>query len=127
MPLINATSINRAAAVLAAAGSAAAALLFGAVAHADPDPNAPVVDLKAQCESFEFGGVFVAEPTAPDGVARAVCQYTVDGYFYYDNYENGAYTETLVYRDGAKVPTERPQIPETLTVPEGLPGLIFGQ
>jgi hypothetical protein len=32
----------------------------------------------------------------------------------------------LVFRDGAKVPTERPVIPELFTVPSGLPPLVVG-
>lgn len=101
---------------------AAAPIVLCAVGHADPDPgpgpdpNAPSVDPKAQCDSPEVGGVFITS-TTPDQVTHAVCQYIVSGQFYYDNFENGTYTGTLVYRDGAKVPTERPQMPEVLTVP----------
>ncbi|XTP34151.1 hypothetical protein ACORG1_28600 [Mycobacterium sp. TJFP1] len=52
------------------------------------------------------------------------CHYIVSGAFYYDNYDNGVYTGTLVYRDGAKMPTERPQMPDTFTMPGGVPLLI---
>lgn len=99
-------------------------MLACAVAHAEPAPDAPVVDPKAQCEAPEFGGVFVPEPESQDGVARAACQYIVEGKFYYDNYENGLYTGTLVYWDGAKVPTDRPTMPETLIMPGGMPAPI---
>lgn len=109
-----------------AAAFAAAPLLLSAVAHAEPDPNAaPLVDPAALCASPDVGGVFIAAPAAPDGVARSECQYIVEGYFYYDNYENGAYTGTLVYKDGAKVPTERPVIPENFTMPGGGPAPTF--
>ncbi len=99
-------------------------MVLSAVAHADPDSDAPA-DPKAQCDSPEVGGVF-ATSTTPDQVTHAVCQYIVEGHFYYDNFENGAYTGTLVYRDGAKVPTERPQIPDVLTIPGSGPIPLFG-
>ncbi len=90
---------------------------MSAVAHADP--NAPAVDPRAQCESPEFGGVFVTD--VQDGIPRSVCQYIVEGYFYYDTFENGTYVGTSVYRGGATRPTERPVIPEVLGIPEGFP------
>ena len=104
-------------------------MLLSAVCHADPDPDPdPVVpiDLRAQCESSDVMGVFITT-TTPDAVVHSECQYIVSGLFYYDNYDNGAYTGTLVYWDGAKVPTERPQLPEVFTVPAGLPGILLGQ
>jgi hypothetical protein len=107
---------GRTAAVLAAL--AAAPLLLSATAHAEPDPAAPPPDPKAACEAPEFGGLYNVVPS-DDGVARGFCQYIVEGRFYYDNYENGTYTGTLVYQDGAKVPTERPQMPENLQLPIG--------
>ena len=119
MPVIDV----RAVAVLAAA-FAAAPLLASAVAQAEPDPAVAVVDPQAQCEAPDFGGHYVAG-ASEDGVARGVCQYIVEGYFYYDNYENGTYTGTLVYKDGAKVPTQRPQIPGLLDVPGGMPLVVF--
>jgi len=82
-------------------------------------------DPRAQCESPEFGGVFITTSAAQDPVIHSVCQYIVEGYFYYDNYDNGAYTGTLVYRDGAKVPTERPVMPEVLNSPGALPLIPF--
>lgn len=91
---------------------AVAPTVLSAVAHADPDPNVPAVDARAQCESMQFGGVFVAD--VQDGVPRGVCQYIVEGQFYYDTYENGTYLGTSVYRDGATRPIERPIIPELL-------------
>jgi hypothetical protein len=87
-------------------------LVLTGVAHAEPDPNAPAVDPKAQCDSPEVGGVFVTD--VQDGVSRSVCQYIVSGHFYYDTFENGQYVGTSVYRDGATRPTERPEIPEVL-------------
>jgi hypothetical protein len=131
VPLINKDVIGRGRKVAAlVAALAAAPVVLSAVAHADPDPgpdpDAPSVDPKAQCDSPEVGGVFTAS-TTPDQVTRAVCQYIVEGHFYYDNYENGTYTGTLVYRDGAKVPTERPQMPEVLTVPGNVPVPFLGQ
>lgn len=117
VPVINALTTCAVAALAAAA-------LSTAVAHADPD--VPAVDPKAQCESPEVGGLFLAEPS-PDAVTRSVCQYIVDSYFYYDTYDDGAYTGTLVYRDGAKVPTERPVIPGLLNLPTGRgPLLLIG-
>jgi hypothetical protein len=107
------------------AALAAAPVVLSAVAKADPDPGIPADDPRAQCESPEFGGVFITGATTPDAVTHAVCQYIVEGLFYYDNYDNGAYTGTLVYQDGAKVPTERPKIPELLTVPSNLPNVPF--
>lgn len=131
MSFINTNAIGRGRKVVAlAAALAAAPSILCAVAHADPDPdpNVPAGDPKTQCESDEFGGLFVIGDTTPDGVLHGVCQYIVEGHFYYDNYDNGTYTGTLVYRDGAKVPTERPQLPETLTVPGNLPvGAFPGQ
>lgn len=99
------------------AALAAAPLIASGVAHAQPGP--PPVDPRIGCESPEFGGVFV-----PVTATEAECQYIVTGSFYYDTYDNGVYTGTLVYRDGAKVPTERPQIPETFTGPGGMPLLV---
>jgi hypothetical protein len=121
--LINNNVIGRGRKVAAfVAALAAGPLVLSAVAHADPgpDPDAPSVDPKAQCDSPEVGGVLTTS-TTPDQVTHATCQYIVEGQFYYDNYENGTYTGTLVYRDGAKVPTERPQLPELLTIPSELP------
>jgi hypothetical protein len=117
----NAIGRGRTVAALAAT-LAAGPLILSAIAHADPD--APAEDPRVQCESPEFGGVFIAT-TTPDGVAHAVCQYIVEGQFYYDNYDNGTYTGTLVYRDGAKVPTERPVMPGLLNIPGGLPLIMF--
>lgn len=120
MPLINASAITRRAATLVAACATPLAL-FSAVANAEPDPAAPVVDPRAQCESPEMGGVFVTTPTPPGAIPHAECHYIIEGQFYYDNYDGGAYTGTLVYRDGAKVPTERPPMPERLEALGGLP------
>ena len=127
MSFINAPWINRGLEVAAlAAMCVTAPLLLSAVAHAEPDPAAPPLDVQAACESLEFGGVYVPTPDAQDGVARAQCQYIVEGYFYYDNYDNGAYTGTLVYRDGAKVPTEHPVMPGLMDVAGGkLPMVPF--
>lgn len=118
------------AAVLAAAF--AAPLVLSAVAHAEPDPNVPpdpnapvVVDPAAICASPEVGGVLTTAPPAPDGITRMQCQYIVSGRFYYDNYENGVYTGTLVYWDGATVPTERPQMPEILNIPGNIPAPVI--
>jgi hypothetical protein len=91
-------------------------LLLSPAANAEPAPDLPPPDPRGQCESPDFGGVFVV--TSP---TLAECQYIVSGAFYYDNYDNGLYTGTLVYRDGAKVPTERPVMPETLTIPNQVP------
>ena len=125
MPLINNNVIGRGRKVAAlVVALAAAPVVLSAVAHADPDAPA---DPKAQCEAPDMGGVFIADATSQDGVAHAECQYIVEGHFYYDNYENGTYTGTLVYRDGAKVPTERPQMPEVLTVPGSVPIPFLGQ
>jgi hypothetical protein len=125
VPLINNNVIGRGRKVAAlVAALAAAPVVLSAVAHADPDPNAPAIDPKAQCDSPEVGGVFTTS-TTPDQVTHSVCQYIVEGNFYYDNYENATYTGTLVYRDGAKVPTERPQLPELLAVPSDLPLVPF--
>ncbi|TRW89251.1 hypothetical protein FK535_00080 [Mycolicibacterium sp. 018/SC-01/001] len=98
----------------AIAACAAAPLLFSAAASAQPAP--PPVDPRAGCESPDFGGLFVAVTAT-----HAECRYIVSGSFYWDNYDDGVYTGTLVYRDGAKVPTERPQIPEQFTMPGGGP------
>jgi hypothetical protein len=107
-------------AMCALAALAASPLLLSAVAHADPVPAVPVGDPRAACESVEFGGVWV-----DNGAPHAACQYIVEGQFYYDNYDNGSYTGTLVYRNGAKVPTERPVIPELFTMPAGRPPLVL--
>jgi hypothetical protein len=121
VPFINASAIRRGREVAAlVAAFAAAPLVCSAVAHSDPDPVVPADDPRAQCEAPEFGGVFVTA-----SAAHSECQYIVEGYFYYDNYDNGAYTGTLVYRDGAKVPTERPVMPELLNSPRGLPLVPF--
>jgi len=104
----------------AVAALAVTPLVLSAVAHADPDPAVPVGDPRAECESLEFGGVWV-DNDAP----HSLCQYIVEGQFYYDNYDNGSYTGTLVYKDGAKVPTERPVMPGLLTVPSGRPPLVL--
>jgi hypothetical protein len=120
----------------------AAPLLLSAVAHAEPAPEpvpqpapvvapapetppapdaAPVVDPAAICAQPEYGGVLVTDPPAPDGVTRSNCQYIVSGRFYYDNYENGVYVGTLMFWDGQKVPTARPQMPELLNIPGNMP------
>ena len=126
MPFINASAISRGRKVAAlVAAFAAAPLVCSAVAHSDPDPVVPAGDPRAECESPEFGGVFITAATPQDAATHSECQYIVEGYFYYDNYDNGAYTGTLVYRDGAKVPTERPMMPELLTSPRGLPLVPF--
>ena len=127
MPLINASAIARARRVAAlAAACAAGPLLLCGIARADPDPVAPAADPQAACEAPDFGGVFVTAPASQDGTTHGQCQYIVEGHFYYDNYDNGTYTGTLVYRDGARVPTERPVMPETLQVPGGrLPVVPF--
>jgi len=120
VPFINASAIRRGRKVAAlVAAFAAAPLVWSAIAHSDPDSAVPA-DPRAECESPEFGGVFITT-----SAAQSVCQYIVEGYFYYDNYDNGAYTGTLVYRDGAKVPTERPVMPELLNSPRGLPLVPF--
>lgn len=104
------------------AAFAAASLLWSGDAHAQPGPGVPPVDPRAACEAPDFGGVFVTITAT-----LSECHYIVSGEFYYDNYDNGAYTGTLVYRDGAKVPTERPQMPDTFAMPGGAPLLLpFG-
>lgn len=126
MPFITARAIRGVAAVVAI--SAAVPLVLSAVAYAEPapvpDPNglpvAPVVDPRAECENPDFGGVFVTV-----SAEHSECQYIVEGQFYYDNYDNGAYTGTLVYRDGARVATERPVMPGTLTMPGGRPAPVI--
>lgn len=125
VPFINATAITRTAGLLVAA--LAGPVLLSAVAHAEPDAGPPVVDPAAFCAAPEVGGVLVTDPASPDGVTRSVCQYIVSGRFYYDNFENGAYTGTLMYSDGAKVPTERPQLPEILNMPGNMhsPVVVF--
>jgi hypothetical protein len=126
VPLINNNVIGRGRKVAAlVVALAAAPVVLSAVAHADPDPDAPA-DPRAQCEAPDMGGVFIADATSQDGVAHSECRYIIEGHFYYDNYENGTYTGTLVYSDGAKVPTERPQMPEVLTVPGSGPIPLFG-
>ena len=122
MPKFDVHAIARIAAL--AAASAAFPLLLSSVASAEPVPEPVPVDPRAECESPNMGGVFVTTPS-PDAVARSECQYIVEGHFYYDNYENGVYTGTLVYRDGAKVPTERPPIPDQLTLPTMLGPIPF--
>lgn len=118
MPLINTAAHARCrrVAVLAAA-FAVAPLLMSGVANAQP--GVPPVDPRAACEAPDFGGAYVTVTAT-----LSECHYIVSGAFYYDNYDNGVYTGTLVYRDGAKVPTERPQMPETFTMPGGVPLLI---
>ncbi len=120
MPLINtaAQTRRRAAACLVAAFAAAPFLANGA-AHAQPGPGVPTVDPRAACESPDWGGAYVTITAT-----LSECHYIVSGAFYYDNYDNGVYTGTLVYRDGAKMPTERPQMPDTFTMPGGVPLLI---
>jgi hypothetical protein len=116
VPSISTTEIGRRRAVARFVAAFATALLvpsalvLSAEAHADPDPNAPAIDPKAQCESLDVGGVFVTD--VQNGVPRSVCQYIVEGYFYYDTFENGTYLGTSVYKDGATRPTQRPDIPE---------------
>ena len=123
MPFINASAIGRGRRVAAlAAACAVGPLLLCGIAHADPVEPAP--DARAACEAPDFGGVFVTGPASQDGTTHDQCQYIVEGHFYYDNYDNGTYTGTLVYRDGARVPTERPVMPETLQVPGGRSPLI---
>lgn len=118
MPFINVNAIR--CAVLAAA-FAAGPLLLSAAANADPDPDpASPVDPRAQCESLDVGGVFTTT-TSPDGVAHSVCTYIVEGFFYYDNYDNGVYTDTLINKDGAKVPTARPDVAPLVPLPQGFP------
>jgi hypothetical protein len=106
-----ARSRRRAVAALVVACATAPFALIG-VANAEPDPNAPAIDPKAQCETPEVGGVFVTD--VKDGVSRSVCQYIVSGHFYYDTFENGTYVGTSVYQDGATRPTERPVMPDVL-------------
>ncbi|WP_422744133.1 hypothetical protein ACN27E_20200 [Mycobacterium sp. WMMD1722] len=107
-------------AAMCAVAALATPLVLTAVAHADPAPAVPAGDPRTVCESREFGGLWV------DGDApHAVCQYIVEGRFYYDTYDNGSYSGTLVYQDGAKVPTERPVIPELFTMPGGRPPLVL--
>lgn len=127
MQLINTSEITRGHRVAALiAACAVGPLLLCGIARAEPDPVAPAPDPQAMCEAPDFGGVFVAGPTSQDGTTHAQCQYIVEGHFYYDNYDNGTYTGTLVYRDGARVPTERPVMPDTLQVPGGrLPVMPF--
>jgi hypothetical protein len=120
VPFINVNAIARRVAVIAAAFAAAPLLLSG-VSHADPDPDpAAPVDPRAECESFDVGGVF-STTTSQDGVTHSVCTYIVEGFFYYDDYDNGLYTGTLVNRDGAKVPTARPEIAPLVALPKGFP------
>ena len=76
------------------------------------------------CGGADSRRYVVAGPTSPDGTTHTQCQYIVEGHFYYDNYDNGTYAGTLVYRDGARVPTERPVMPEMLQVPGGRSPLI---
>src|SRR4051812_32743631 len=116
------TDLRLVAALVAAC--AVAPLVLSAAAHAEPDPTQPGADLRAQCESPEFGGVLVTD--VQQGVQRPVCQYIVTGHFYYDTYENGTYVGTAVYRDGKTEPTERPEIPELFTLPPDfrLPGFL---
>jgi hypothetical protein len=123
VPVLHAAA-HRVAALAAAV--LAVALSSSATAHAEPAPDVPAADPKAQCESPEVGGLFVPAPST-DAVTHAVCQYIVDSYFYYDTYDDGAYTGTLVYRDGAKVPTERPVLQKPLNIPTGpAPLLLIG-
>jgi hypothetical protein len=121
--LINASAIGRGrwAAALASVCAVGALFLCGI---AGADPVAPAPDPQAACEAPDFGGVFVTAPASQDGTTRGQCQYIVEGHFYYDNYDNGTYTGTLVYRDGARVPTERPVMPEMLQVPGGRSPII---
>jgi hypothetical protein len=123
VPLINASAIarGRRVAALAAACAVGPIILCGI---ASADPVAPAPDARAACEAPDFGGVFVIGPASQDGTTHDQCQYIVEGHFYYDNYDNGTYTGTLVYRDGARVPTERPVMPEMLQVPGGRSPLI---
>ena len=123
MPFINASAIacGRRVAALAAACAVGPLLLCGI---ASADPVAPAPDARAACEAPDFGGVFVTGPVSQDGTTHDQCQYIVEGHFYYDNYDNGTYTGTLVYRDGARVPTERPVMPEMLQVPGARSPLI---
>lgn len=126
MPYINVNAIARSCRVAAiAAAFAAAPLLLSAVSHADPDPDPPApVDLRVECESAAIQGAF-SSTTSPDGVTHDVCTYIEDGYFYYDNYDNGVYTGTLVNRNGETVPTERPQLAPLVPLPKGFPLVPF--
>ena len=110
---------HRARVACLAAAFVAAPLLMSGVAHAQPAPGVPPLDPRAACESPAFGGAFVTI-----NATLSECHYIVTGTFYYDNYDNGVYTGTLAYRDGTKVPTERPQMPETFTMPGGAPLLL---
>lgn len=123
MPFINASAIVRGswAAALGSAFAVGPLLLCGI---ASADPVAPAPDARAACEAPDFGGVFVTGPVSQDGTTHDQCQYIVSGHFYYDNYDNGTYAGTLVYRDGARVPTDRPVMPEMLQVPGGRSPLI---
>jgi len=127
VPLINVFAIVRGWRVAALAASCTVGpLLLCAIAGADPaaPAPAPAPDPQAACEAPDFGGVFVTAPASQDGTTHGQCQYIVEGHFYYDNYDNGTYVGTLVYRDGARVPTERPAMPEMLQVPGGHSPLI---
>jgi hypothetical protein len=96
-------------------------MVLSPVSRADPDPDPPPpVDLQAQCENIDVQGVY-SSMVSTDGVAHAVCQYIVEGYFYYDLYDNGVYTGTLINKNGEKVPTERPDIAPFARLPESFP------
>lgn len=125
MRVIKTTVIGRrcSAGALIACAVGSAVLLSAATANAVPDPNAPAADPRAQCESREVGGVFISG--VDDELPRSVCQYIVEGYAYYDNYENGAYTGTTVYRDGAQMPTERPATSAPIQLPARFPLMPF--
>jgi hypothetical protein len=126
VPFINVNAIARGCRIAAvAAAFAAAPLLLSGVSHADPDPDPPPpVDLQAECESANIQGAF-SSTTSPDGVSHGVCTYIEDGYFYYDNYDNGVYTGTLVNRNGETVPAERPQLAPLVPLPRGFPLVPF--
>jgi hypothetical protein len=126
VPFINVNAIARSCRVaVVATAFAAAPLLVSAVSHADPesDPPAPI-DVQAACESADIQGSY-SSTTSPDGVTHAVCSYIEDGYFYYDNYDNGVYTVTLINKNGAITPTERPQLAPLVPLPPGFPLVPF--
>jgi hypothetical protein len=122
VPYINVNAIARRCTVaVMAAAFAAAPLLLSAVSHADPEPDPPPpVDLRLECENINVQGVF-STMVSTDGVTHSVCQYIVEGYFYYDLYDNGVYTGTLINKNGEKTPIERPEIPPFQPLPKDFP------
>lgn len=89
--------------------AAAIAACVGLSATAPSARADPETDIQAECESSAVGGIY--STSVVNHVSRSSCQYLLEGYAYSDNYENGAYTGTTVYRDGATVPTPKPTIP----------------